>query len=1302
MKIYHIIYIYTLILILLYPKELKGQEIIFKQISLEQGLSQSKVIATCRDNEGYLWAGTEDGINRISQSGIKSYHFSYSDTLRGNYIHFIEEDYHKNLWIGTDKGLLIYNRITDNFDVTEYSRNTYTACLAESNQIMFKAIDHLLIVNRHGPTYIYFKNNLLHSHSCQILRKDENSLILTGYWQGIYELNLSNGELQNLPVHGKSAYTCISRDRNGNFWVGLFGDAVKCFDKDLKLIKHIQFDKFSNNSNHNLVMDLAVDEQNQIWVVTDGGGLKKIDPIDFKVSNYTYEQGVKGSIPVNNLLNIYIDKKNAIWIGSVSGGLIGLDFPVIKSYQQTDLNNHRGLSYNIATCLAKSDSILWIGTDGNGINSLNLNTRKFKHYSQTFNLAITSVLDWSRDSLIISIYNRGIFFFNKTMGMLYPFNPSNQANFEIEHSQVSPGLYKLDDRKLLIASSQCFLHDFKSKETINLSRKSKFNHHPSIRLAGSEKQTYFFYDSDKIITFDKDNTHLTKLVQFKTSKVGNIASMTYIRDGQFWFVTRTGLYHYNTKNNKLRRHILPGINNPTIIIALSDKKIAIGNKEKVIFYEPAKNKMKFYDSSDGLLVNEYSRRGSLLAADDSFVAFAGVNGVSIIPTIEKKERADIEKNIVLTGIHLNGKKVAYHPKLSSTKELIIPAGVSKIQFQLNNTGANLFKSPVLRYRLTGYEKDFNNSSAYTIEYVNLDPGVYTLEIQHQLSNGLWSNYQILCRLRIKHYWWESPVFRLSIFSIVIGIIIFLIIKIRKDQANRLQQRMRNYEKEMYQKKILFFESINHELRTPLTLIAGPINRLLKDKQSLSNEMVETLQKISNQTAYMRHVINMVLDIRKLDQGISDMNYKATNVITFIEEIYSEFEEVYRQKRVNLVFENTTSNLTIWMDQLKIKIILANLLNNALKFSESHSTVRITLSTIKGNVEINIIDQGIGLEKSDFENLFSAYYQGMHNKEGNGIGLYYSRMLITLMGGEIIASNNEHGGATFSVRFPLNNRSNVSPKDEAKQKSPKNIEPLNKLKTNDFSILIVEDIPEMQSYLSQELKTAFSNIYISQNGKEAYELLKSKKIDIVVSDIMMPEMNGYELCSSIKQDIELSHIPVVLLTALCEDHNLKNGYACGANAYLPKPFDSDSLIHLLYTLINQQISLKDQFKKTSFAIIPEELPHSNLDKVFIEKLIQVIDENIQQPELDVDFICNRMAVSRSTLYSKMKTYIGKGVKELVNEIRIEKAKTLLRKTDLPICDIAEKVGFSQQRYFSRIFKSEVGITPSEFRSEERSF
>lgn len=1288
-------FIYLFILIINASHSLLAEQIVFRQISLEQGLSQSKVVAILRDHEGYLWAGTEDGINRISQSGIKTYHFDYADSLRGNFIFFIEEDYKQNLWIGTDKGLLIYNRSTDKFDPSDYSKYNYTACLSEKDQIIFKAYDHLLIVNDSGSRYIKFENNKLFSSSCKMLRKDANHLILTGYWQGIYELNLSNGILRGLPINAISACTSVTKDNQNRYWIGFYGDGVKCLDSNFNIYREFDF-RNSASVNDNLVMDIISDSRDQIWVVTDGGGLKIINSNNFDVQNFAHVQGVKNSIPVNNLLNIYFDRTSG-WIGSVSGGLISIDKPIIQSFQEANPNTPYGLSHNIVTSFAKSDSLVWIGTDGNGINNYNTHNHTFKHFPNTFKLSITSMIDWDKDRLIVVLYNLGIYYFNKRTGNIEPIQGLDKINRNIQHTQVSPGIYKLDDNSIFIASTHCYIYNFTGKQIYNLSEKCGFKHYPSLRLAGIKNETLFLYDSNKIMYFDKRRKFLKKIAEFNTTKVGSISSMTLLSDNELWFVTRTGLYCYDLNKKSTTKNKLPGIFNPTLISSLSDNQLVIGTKDKIVYYEPKKNNIQFFDSSNGLLVNEYSRRACLVDTIDSLLVIGGVNGISVMPTHINNTKDDLKKNILLTSIYVNGERKAYQAKTSNPIKL--SAGVSKLEFQLNIMDANLFKSPVFRYRLKGYDKEFKSSSHYILDYYNLDPGNYSLEVQYQLSNGHWSDFVTLSHITILPHWWDSWIFKLLITLIFVASIFAYYYKNKNDQERKLEQRIRNYEKEMYQKKIQFFESINHELRTPLTLITGPINRLIHKDKTLSNEAIFTLQKVSNQTDYMKHVINMVLDIRKLDQGITDINYKLTDLVEFIDNIRVDFSDSYDQKGVLLSFQQTLSNEMIWIDQLKIKIILVNLLSNALKFSEPKSHVSIVLSELDNNIKICVNDEGTGLKEDDLDNLFNSYYQGKHNKDGNGIGLYYSRMLINLIGGEIKATNNISGGATFTVLIPRNLSVEDSDHSHQEYYVKPEIEDNDPISSENFTILLVEDIPDMQFYLAEELRSAFNQVIVAGNGKDASEILKSHKIDLVVSDIMMPIMNGYELCSVIKKDIELSHIPVILLTALCEDHNIKIGYNCGANAYLAKPFDSEVLINLIQTLRRQEILLKKRFKADSFAIVPEELIHSNLDKVFIDKLLSLINEHIEQPELDVDFICDKMAVSRSALYSKMKSYIGKGVKELINDIRIEKAKNLLKQTDLPISEISFQVGFAQQRYFSRVFKSEVGMTPSEYRTNK---
>ncbi|MGL5636201.1 MAG: ligand-binding sensor domain-containing protein, partial [Bacteroidales bacterium] len=554
---------------------------IFKQISIDHGLTHSKVISIHRDLDGFLWVGTEDGLNRINQSMVKTYRFDYNDSIRGNHIHFISEDYNKNLWIGTDKGLLRYNRNTDDFEKTEFSQYIYTGCLSEKDQIIFKAYDHLFILKAGSPEFIKFPNNKLHHHTTNILRKDNDHLIITGFWQGVYECNLKSGHLRGISMNTSLACTSVTMDNNKNFWFGFYGSGLICCDQNLQYKTNILFNQESD-SHDNLIMDLKADKEGLIWAITDGGGLKLLNPETYEYRSFEHTYGVKGSLPVNNLFTTYIDTNNNIWLGSISGGIIGVDKSKIQSFQEGISNSDYGLSHNIVSSFAKSENYIWIGTDGNGINRFNPQTNKFKHYANTFKLPISSIIDWNDQFLMTTFYNKGIYLFDKLKGEYFIIRELDKINNEIRNTQVSPGLYKLDDESIFIASTESYYYNFISKRLINLSKQDKVIHHPSIRLAGEDKHYLYLYDSNKIIIYNKLNKSLKQHTRFKLTELGHIKCMSFDQSSGFWFVTRRGLYNYNGK--RLFYHKIPGINDPTSIIQIEKSIIGIGDKRKFIVY----------------------------------------------------------------------------------------------------------------------------------------------------------------------------------------------------------------------------------------------------------------------------------------------------------------------------------------------------------------------------------------------------------------------------------------------------------------------------------------------------------------------------------------------------------------------------------------------------------------------------------------------------------------------------------------------------------------------------------------------
>ena len=535
-------------------------------------------------------------------------------------------------------------------------------------------------------------------------------------------------------------------------------------------------------------------------------------------------------------------------------------------------------------------------------------------------------------------------------------------------------------------------------------------------------------------------------------------------------------------------------------------------------------------------------------------------------------------------------------------------------------------------------------------------------------------------------------------GIIVGMSIF---NIRKEV--KIQKRLKEYRQYFNEKKIDFLIHINHELRTPLTLIYAPLKCLIdkNETQGLPSYLMPQLQLIFNQAQYMREIVDMVLDWNSMEAGYSKLKIQKCKLDEWITNIVKDFTEEARQKGICIKLQMTTDIEEVWFDKQKCHTVLSNLLMNALKFSMPESCITINTRKLENKVRISVVDEGIGIQDSDITNLFTRFYKGNHKEKGSGFGLYYAKTIMEMHGGDIGTYNNTDKGATFYLELPL---LDINEKAEATKLLQKEAPIVNTTQDLHFdctgkTILIVEDEKELREYLIESFTETFKKVYAADNAISALETCRKKQPSIIVSDVMMPQMDGFELCRQIKNDIRISHIPVILLTARYDQTGITTGYKSGADSYIPKPFDLAFLKVVVGNILKNREKIHSQYVTVTGSPSLLDLTNSKADEDFMKKINAVIHENLSDEEFSVQQLADAMIVSRSSLYSKIKIITGMGVNDYINRLRIEQAMSLLVNTNLNINEISCEVGFTYPRYFSSTFKSMTGMTPKQFRNEK---
>ena len=1282
------------------------QDYYFRQISLEQGLSQSRVQCIYRDHLGVIWIGTKWGLNSYDQSELKSYFHDREqpNSLPDNFIRFITEDRLGDLYVSTNKGIAIYNKAENQFQPLKYNGKPFNAWsyLQIGDNFLFGGEETLYQYNLTDKSITtIFPDIDGDKLKCinRIFQWSPDMLITSSKKDGLWMYDLIKKKMYRCPFVKEREINTIFVDSQNRLWVSFYGKGMACYSKEGKRL----FCLSTRNSglNNDIIFDF-LEKDNQLWIATDGGGINILDFQTMKFSHLKHISDDEQSLPNNSIYRLYKDQMDNIWIGSIHGGLFAIKKVFIKTYKDVPLNNPNGVSERtVVSIFEDKDTLLWIGTDGGGINSFDQKTNTFHHYPTTYGEKVTSITDFSENELLLSCFNKGVFTFNKRTAQMQPFPIINDSISKREFSSGDlVNLYATKDN-IYILGAKVYIYNKHTRQTSIL-------YAPQIDIQRQIAMQAIYSDDTHLYLMGTNN--LFKL-NFKTNELSSLVNMkegddftSACRDdkGNFWIGSNFGLLFYNKQTGKTEK-IHTNLFNSVSSLAYDKKgKVWIGAQNMFFAYIINEKRFVILDESDGVPSNELIFT-PIPALRTPNLYMGGTMGLVRINTdiIFESNSSPILK---LLEVKLNGKSTL---KQVNNNCISIPWNHSSFNIKVIADEKNSFRKHLFRYVITGKDKMVIESYLQTLELGTLASGEYTISVSCDSSNGEWSQPTEILTIIVSPPWWKSTWFIiLCIFFafLVAGVVFFSLIR---KKENRLKREMREHEKKIYEEKIRFLINISHELRTPLTLIYASLKRIL-NKEVKQDELPEYLQGAFKQANQMKDIINIVLDTRKMEVGQEVLHISSHPLHKWIQEVAETFQTASKAKEIEITYDFDDSIQSIAYDDTKCKVVLSNLIMNALKYSPNQT--RIVIKTIRTNesIQVHVQDQGIGLDNVDIKKLFTRFYQGKHNEGGSGIGLSYAKMLIDLHGGRMGAFNNKDRGATFFYEIPANlqeqevscpqhsylNELLSSPEEEEKIES-------GSFSLQGYSLLIVEDKQDLREFLKNALKDKFKKIYQAENGLVALEVIKQQQPDIIVSDVMMPQMNGYQLCKEIKENLNISHIPVILLTARADSESQMLGYKLGADAYLPKPFEMEMLLSVIQNQMRNREYIKSRYRGNQFILSPQEATFSNADEQFMIKLNEMIDQNLSQPDLDVKFLTAQMAMSRTSLYNKIKELTGMGANDYINRRRIDKAIILLTQSDMSITEISEQVGFTYQRYFSTLFKEMKGMTPSQFRAQHGS-
>ncbi|MBP8791796.1 MAG: response regulator [Lutibacter sp.] len=1095
----------------------------------------------------------------------------------------------------------------------------------------------------------------------RVVCEDFKGNLWIGTYEGLYILNSEKSKIsyfkhnENEPnsLSQNSVYQIIE-DSKGDIWIGTYAGGVNYYDRSFDLFKHFTTGTNTSKLSYKVVSVIIEDPDQNLWIGTEGGGINFYNRKTGVFDYYQHNKNNANSLSTNNVKSMIRTRNGNFWIGTHNGGLNFLN-PKIKPFKFEKYKNttgdSNGLSNNRVISLYEDyQNNIWIGTSGGGLNVMNVATK-----------SITRIPD-----------------------------PSGT---------ISSLVYNI----------------------------SKTSNRDTLLIAGDNGLVKFNIKTQKFIAIDYR----------KNQNVNNFnATLCVYEDPakNIWIATEgDGLYYYNSISKKsIKYGINEGLPNEVIytILPADSNTLWFSTNKGLSRLNLKTNEFKNFNASDGLIGDEFNF-GAYIKLQNGNLMFGGTSGIDFFNPKIIKENSFIPP-VSITEILVNNKPFLAENK--TKKEITLEHNQNVFSFNFIALSYSQPEKNQYAYKLEGFDKEWNyieNKKSAT--YTNLDAGKYLFKVKASNSDGVWNEQGASIIVTILPAPWRTWWAYLLYFSIFLLILYFIrrIVLIRIKDRNELKNEKLEKEKleEVNKLKLELFTNISHEFRTPLTLILGPVTQLLniENNNSFFKEKLDTIQR---NTKVLLQLINELLDFRKNESGKLNLKASKSNIIPFIENIKLSFEELAIQKKVNYKLTSTNKNIEVWFDKFKMKKILFNLISNAFKFTNDGNDLFINISTTSINetskepefVKIDIINFVTIIPEEHIKFIFERFYQ-LDQKEmhsGSGIGLSLTKSLIELHKGKIEVNSSAKDGTCFSVYIPLgkehlsenecitdfdeNDENIFSDKPVFIERELKNNEILANTAPLEFnkellSLLVVEDNIEVRTFIKSIFSEKY-NVFEANNGQEGIEVSKEHPIDLIISDVMMPLMDGFEMCKEIKSNITTSHIPVILLTAKTSSIHQKEGYNIGADAYITKPFDANILEVRVNNLLNTRRNLISKFKK-DIILEPKELVFTSADELFLEKAIKIVEENISDPEFNVNLFTDHMNMSRSVIFRKLKALTDQSINEFIRNIKLKRAAQYLAQTKMNVSQIAYEVGFNDLKYFRTCFKNQFNETPSTYRNKNAS-
>lgn len=1321
----------------------------FKHYNYENGLPSNTVNSITQDKDDFIWIGTAEGLCRFN--GYSFYSFKNipedSTSIADNFISSIAEDISRNcLWLVTSAGISKFDKNTyqfKNYSISTSANTSYTpfargsVCVDSKGNVWVEGFNEgfcegLFKYNPEKDQFINIsKINKNIPQKLTAIYEDKNERLWLGSEKGLYYYVPQSDSFKQIEyfINDKDQLnvTTLFADSKNKLWIGskqsnslyiCVNDSIsKYHEPDLEAT---EYNYISSISSYNNDIILAGIRDFGVLILNQSTGDSHLLQPDL----YN-PMGIQSKTP----RTMFTDKFGNLWIGSYNNGLNFIDrHRKLFDHYHFDYTRKGLMSNSVRALFEDSDGEVWIGTkEGGGISRFNSNKGIFDNYKADKskqkwldNDIIIAINELEAGKLLVGTFGSGIFTYHKNENYFSKFSTVQQNKNSISDNNVY-SIYKDLDAKIWIGTnSYVDIYNPKTKlfdHLKNVTYARCFLDLGENVLIGTWSNGVYRYNKKQGSAFNYDLVDPDNILDNNT-RINGIAQDA---NKMVWLATNKGLVKHNpkTKGNKVfsEKH---GLSNDYVCSVLVDdnNNVWVSTKGGISKLNTDKNEFKNYDKHDGLQSNVFEEFVSLKTRDSKLL-FSGSNGFNIFHPDSISDNPNIPNVLITEMLVLNepvkigetGSPLKKH--ISLTKELELTYEQSSFSFEFIGINYTSPENNQYRYKLEGYDTDWKDAKHGRIAtFTHVPAGDYVFKVIASNNDGLWNNKGSSVAVKIWPPFWKSKVALIIYFVIILlSLSLFaVIITYRTNHENKLKIEILEKQtiEETGKKRLKFFTNISHELRTPLTLITAPLENLIN--YETEDKQLKTLILGMNRNAQrLLRLINQLMDYRSVEENRIKLKVSKGNIFAESQEIFNSFAYVAQNKNISLIFTpKHDQEIESWYDFGILEKILFNLLSNAIKFTDKDGTIELNVQIENGQAILKVKDNGIGIAPELLDKVFDRFYTTDfvdYHQTGTGIGLSFTKSLIDLHRGNINVESALNNGSCFTVTIPVEKI--MFSEDELSTITKKQVITSNKIpevsisesienktqtdKNKDF-LMIVEDNDDLREYLVSNFQEY--NIIECSNGKEALEQAKDKMPDIVLSDIMMPKMNGLELCNHLKTDYVTSHIPIILLTARTSDDQKMEGFKHHADAYIEKPFNIELLKIQVENLLQLRKNIKVKYKgKDLIKTVEEDIVA--IDQLFLNKVSEIIQSKITDCDLSVESLSTALGMSRSQLFRKFKALMDTTPSQFIRVTRLNYASELLQQKQYNVNEVTFMAGFSDVSHFISLFKNQFGQTPKQY-------